>query len=153
MVTSSGPTSSIEDSRRSVLRIQYELHHQQYHLTYLLLSGMVAYLISYLPRLIHLVVPCLILIHRMLIRLNPILLIPITLILVHLVLMHHLMSQTFQHHCDGILFIITMLHDISMTININMSALDTQWRHQMETFSTLLALCAGNSPVTGEFSS
>ena len=25
------------------------------------------------------------------------------------------------------------------------------WRHQMETFSTLLALCAGNSPVTGEF--
>ena len=25
------------------------------------------------------------------------------------------------------------------------------WRHQMETFSTLLALCAGNSQVTGEF--
>ena len=25
------------------------------------------------------------------------------------------------------------------------------WRHQMETFSTLLALCVGNSPVTGEF--
>ena len=25
------------------------------------------------------------------------------------------------------------------------------WRHQMETFSTLLAICAGNSPVTGEF--
>ena len=27
------------------------------------------------------------------------------------------------------------------------------WRHQMETFSALLALCAGNSPVTGEFPS
>ena len=27
------------------------------------------------------------------------------------------------------------------------------WRHQMETFSTLLAFCAGNSPVTGEFPS
>ena len=26
------------------------------------------------------------------------------------------------------------------------------WRHQMETFSVLLALCVGNSPVTGEFS-
>ena len=26
-----------------------------------------------------------------------------------------------------------------------------QWRHQMETFSMLLAICAGNSPVTGEF--
>ena len=29
----------------------------------------------------------------------------------------------------------------------------TWWRHQMETFSALLALCAGNSPVTGEFTS
>ena len=27
------------------------------------------------------------------------------------------------------------------------------WRHQMETFSVLLAICAGNSPVTGEFPS
>ena len=27
------------------------------------------------------------------------------------------------------------------------------WRHQMEIFSALLALCAGNSPVTGEFPS
>ena len=25
------------------------------------------------------------------------------------------------------------------------------WRHQMETFSALLAICSGNSPVTGEF--
>ena len=27
----------------------------------------------------------------------------------------------------------------------------TWWRHQMETFSTLLAICAGNSLVPGEF--
>ena len=27
------------------------------------------------------------------------------------------------------------------------------WRHQMKTFSALLALCAGNSPATGEFPS
>ena len=27
----------------------------------------------------------------------------------------------------------------------------TWWRHQMETFSALLAFCVGNSPVTGEF--
>ena len=26
-----------------------------------------------------------------------------------------------------------------------------RWRHQMEKLSALLALCAGNSPVTGEF--
>ena len=25
------------------------------------------------------------------------------------------------------------------------------WRHEMETFSALLAICAGNSPVSGEF--
>ena len=29
--------------------------------------------------------------------------------------------------------------------------LSTWWRHQMEIFSALLAICAGNSPVTGEF--
>ena len=29
----------------------------------------------------------------------------------------------------------------------------TWWRHQMETFSASLSLCAGNSPVTGEFPS
>ena len=27
----------------------------------------------------------------------------------------------------------------------------TEWLHEMETFSALLAICAGNSPVTGEF--
>ena len=27
----------------------------------------------------------------------------------------------------------------------------TWWRHQMEIFPALLAICAGNSPVTGEF--
>ena len=31
--------------------------------------------------------------------------------------------------------------------------LNTWWRHQMETFSALLAFNAGNSPVTGEFPS
>ena len=31
------------------------------------------------------------------------------------------------------------------------SFVDTWWRHQMETFSALLAICAGNLPVPGEF--
>ena len=30
-------------------------------------------------------------------------------------------------------------------------SLNSWWRHQMEAFSALLALCAGNSPVPGEF--
>ena len=29
--------------------------------------------------------------------------------------------------------------------------LSSWWRHQMETFSALLAICTGNSPVPGEF--
>ena len=32
-----------------------------------------------------------------------------------------------------------------------MSCTKSWWRHQMETFSALLAICAGNSPVTAEF--
>ena len=38
-------------------------------------------------------------------------------------------------------------------IHRNFNQNRTGWRHQMETFSALLALCAGNSPVTGEFPS
>ena len=30
-------------------------------------------------------------------------------------------------------------------------ARNSWWRHQIETFSALLAICAGNSPVPGEF--
>ena len=30
-------------------------------------------------------------------------------------------------------------------------AVDTWWRHQMETYSALLAICVGNSPVPSEF--
>ena len=36
---------------------------------------------------------------------------------------------------------------------ISCENISTWWRHQMETFSTLLAICAGNSPVTDEFPS
>ena len=33
----------------------------------------------------------------------------------------------------------------------HLELLETWWRHQMETFSALLAICAGNSPAPGEF--
>ena len=33
----------------------------------------------------------------------------------------------------------------------NQNKASTWWRHQMETFSALLALCEGNPPVTGGF--
>ena len=34
---------------------------------------------------------------------------------------------------------------------LDIQTLSPWWRHQMETFSALLAICAGNSPVPGEF--
>ena len=34
---------------------------------------------------------------------------------------------------------------------LSVTVLASWWRHQMEIFSALLALCAGNSPVSGEF--
>ena len=37
--------------------------------------------------------------------------------------------------------------------NGNIFAMAAWWRHQMEIFSALRTLCAGNSPVTGEFPS
>ena len=46
-------------------------------------------------------------------------------------------------------------HSLTFTIvrrlSIDLFPLGTRWRHQMETFSASLAICAGNSPVPGEF--
>ena len=62
---------------------------------------------------------------------------------------HHIKQQssTLLVHCEGdnqhkwsVMRLACPLHNVL-----------TWWRHQMETFSALLAICAGNSPVTGEF--
>ena len=45
-------------------------------------------------------------------------------------------------HCPSDRLVAAGRHDISSY---------SWWRHQMEAFSALLANCAGNSPVTGEF--
>ena len=41
--------------------------------------------------------------------------------------------------------------ELSAIQHVNVSSPSSWWRHQMETFSALLAICAGNSPVPGEF--
>ena len=41
--------------------------------------------------------------------------------------------------------------DTRYIINTVALCCDSWWHHQMETFSAWLAICAGNSPVTGEF--
>ena len=47
----------------------------------------------------------------------------------------------------------TLMLNLAGIPHICISICCTWWRHQMETFSALLALCAGNSSVTGEFPS
>ena len=55
--------------------------------------------------------------------------------------------------CSGFLGLqFSILNRINRQRSFQKSML-TWWCHQMETFSALLALCAGNSPVTGEFPS
>ena len=45
------------------------------------------------------------------------------------------------------------MHELEATLQCHhdMYVFLSWWRHQMETFSALLAICAGNSPVPGEF--
>ena len=52
--------------------------------------------------------------------------------------------------------ILKMIHSyrfywVFRTWQISFAFFAPWWRHQMETFSALLAICAGNSPVPGEF--
>ena len=47
---------------------------------------------------------------------------------------------------DALIFILGPYYADRTNNDVN-----TWWRHQMEIFSALLALCVGNSPVTGEF--
>ena len=65
------------------------------------------------------------------------------------VLFHQLLADLFDqftHILRGSFTAIGGSHNI-----VPMSVKLSWWRHQMETFSALLVLCGGNSPVTGEF--
>ena len=43
------------------------------------------------------------------------------------------------------------LHTHTISIQFQCLSYRSWWRHQMEIFSALLAICVGNSPVPGEF--
>ena len=49
-------------------------------------------------------------------------------------------------------FYISIFHN-NIIVTDKENHLDPRWRNQMEAVSALLALCAGNSPVAGEFPS
>ena len=66
----------------------------------------------------------------------------------------HITSRKYSHVSWWLVFI----RHQSISFRITWLALGKAcdgpwWRHQMEAFSELLALCAGNSPVAGEFPS
>ena len=58
---------------------------------------------------------------------------------------HHLDVHSLSPVSD-----IDVMHVIFIYIYISCDFI-AWWRHQMETLTALLAVCAGNSPVTGEF--
>ena len=50
-------------------------------------------------------------------------------------------------------YLIWLNFSTEITMHLHTWSYRIRWRHQMETFSALLARCARNCPVTGEFSS
>ena len=71
------------------------------------------------------------------------------------VILYWLVFAQYKYNSGYIFYIATTTNIILDKPNI-MASYDlrrhvTWWRHQMETLSALLAICAGNSPVTGEF--
>ena len=52
---------------------------------------------------------------------------------------------------DNTIFSIKYPYGVAVRYFIAVILYFSWWRHQMETFSALLAICAGNSPVPGEF--
>ena len=61
--------------------------------------------------------------------------------------------NVFQNLSDKLLFrlIPCVVRSSFSTIDKSWVCCVAWWRHQMETFSALLAICVGNSPVTDEF--
>ena len=56
------------------------------------------------------------------------------------------------YHSSYITLVWFMVEAYVVQTSIHHCMVHTWWRHQMETFSALLSLCVGSSPVTGEFS-
>ena len=52
---------------------------------------------------------------------------------------------------NSVRFSSNMASEVSWDIIAMLQSIKPWWRHQIQTFSALLAICAGNSPVLGEF--
>ena len=64
----------------------------------------------------------------------------------------YVMTTSFHHSEFGFnSYLCYMLQSCIICMKCSPRSAFSWWRHQTETFSALLAICAGNSPVTGEF--
>ena len=84
---------------------------------------------------------------------------------IHFVAVHISKNTIILYSCSTYICELTQLHVRHVSIihdlgnwgchntqnSPNLISTSTWWRHQMETFSALWAICAGNSPVPGEF--
>ena len=70
-------------------------------------------------------------------------------LLIHVLLEIHLQYQRFAFSYRSCAIHTTQLKSHSYFNRCYLIC--SWWRHEMETFSALLGICAGNSPVTGEF--
>ena len=61
------------------------------------------------------------------------------------------LCMSFQNCLFDSLFRITSKETPRVCVMWSWQQCNTWWRHQMEPFSPLLVICAGNSPVPGEF--
>ena len=61
-----------------------------------------------------------------------------------------LLQFQFGHGSSLVKFICFMLKPISISTSIGPCGNVPWWSHQVEIFSALLAICVGNSPVTGD---
>ena len=71
--------------------------------------------------------------------------------------MFHEKSNTFCLMLQGDFWLNKHIQNLTFGLTLHCrsrlstEARQTWWRHQIETFSALLAICEGNSPITGEF--
>ena len=65
---------------------------------------------------------------------------------------HMMIQSTYAFMGHQIIMNVVIDEQVLMQIYLLSTGLSPSWlRNQLETFSALLAICAGNSPVTGEF--
>ena len=56
-------------------------------------------------------------------------------------------------HVQPLAFSVYLYDLLPLILPCSSAVVSPRWRHQMETFSALLAICVDNSPVSGEFPS